>query len=81
MDTKRKYLAFDIETAKVLPEDESDLKSHRPLGISCAATFLADSNEPQLWHGGQDRTCPADKMSQEEAAGLVGYLAAQVGRG
>ena len=81
MDTKRKYLAFDIETAKVLPEDESDLKSHRPLGISCAATLLDDSNEPRLWHGGRDRTCPSDRMSREEAAGLVKYLAAQVGSG
>ena len=65
--TKRRYLAFDIETAKVMPEDESDLKSHRPLGISCAATFLADSKELRLWHGG-------DQMTREEAADLVHYL-------
>jgi hypothetical protein len=51
MATKRKYLAFDIETAK-LPEN--DWRSRRPLGISCAATLLADSDEPILWHGGND---------------------------
>ena len=42
---KRKYLACDIETAKALPEETSDWKSCRPLGIACAATILADSNE------------------------------------
>ena len=73
MDTKRKYLAFDIESAKVLPEDESDLKSHRPLGIACAATLLAGS-EPILWHGG-------DQMSQFEAANLVHYLEDRTAQG
>ena len=81
MDTKRKYLAFDIETARVLPEDESDLKSHRPLGIACAATLLADSKELRLWHGGQDRSNPGDRLSQDEAADLVRYLEDQVAQG
>ena len=78
MATKRKYLAFDIETAK-LPEN--DWRSCRPLGIPCAATLLADSDEPILWHGGNDRTCPADRMNREEAVKLVKYLTTQVGRG
>ena len=52
--TKRKYLAFDIETAKTT-EDGTDWRSCRPLGISCAATLLADSDELRLWHGGEDR--------------------------
>ncbi len=81
MDTRRKYLAFDVETAKVVPEDEPDWRSQRPLGISCAATLLADSQEPTLWHGGSDRSCPADRMSPQEAAGLVEYLAEQVEKG
>jgi len=71
---KRKYLAFDIETAKVVPETETNWKSHRPLGISCAATLLADSNELVLWHG-------ADRMNQNEAGKLVEYLATQVENG
>ena len=62
MSTTRKYMAFDIETARVAPSDESDWHSHRPLGISCAATLSADADQPRLWHGG-DRTCPADRMS------------------
>ena len=78
METTRRYLALDIETAK-LPE--GDWRSCRPLGISCAATLLADSDQPRLWYGGDDRTCPADRMSREEAVGLVDYLAAQVAHG
>jgi hypothetical protein len=30
----RRYIAFDIETAKVLPEEAGDLLSHRPLGCA-----------------------------------------------
>ncbi len=80
MGTKRRYLAFDIETARIT-EDPSDWRSCRPLGISCAATLLASDDEPVLWHGGNDRNHSADKMSQEEAARLVEYLAAQAERG
>ena len=80
MEAKRRYLAFDIETAKAV-EDASTWKSHRPLGISCAATLLAGDNEPVLWHGGQDRSNPGDRLSQEEAANLVRYLAGQVAQG
>jgi hypothetical protein len=76
---KRKYLAFDIETAKV--HDGRDWTSCRPLGISCAATLLGDCDELVLWHGGTDRKSPADRISLQEAAGLVQYLATQIGRG
>ena len=33
----RKFLAFDVETAKQFPGDFSDWRKHRPLGICCAA--------------------------------------------
>ena len=62
-------------------EDASDWRSQRPLGISCAAVLPADADEPTLWHGGNDRSCPADKMSPQEAAALVNYLTAQVESG
>ena len=32
----RRYLAFDIETAKDVPGVEFNWRAHRPLGISCA---------------------------------------------
>jgi hypothetical protein len=68
MKTKRKYLGFDIETAKV--HDGADWRSCRPLRISCAATLLAGSDEVVLWQGG-------DRMSREQAAGLVEYLSSR----
>jgi hypothetical protein len=80
MTTPRKYLAFDIETAKVLREDLQDWHSHRPLGIACAATLLGDSQQPALWHGG-DRANPNGRMSRQEAAALVRYLEDQVANG
>jgi hypothetical protein len=74
MKTTCRYLALDIETARVVPPDASDWHSHRPLGIACAATLLAGCEEPTLWHGG-------DRMSREEAAALVRYLTDQVAQG
>lgn len=78
---KRKYLAFDIETAKVQPTDERDWKTHRPLGISCAATFVAESGEPVLWHGVTKGGRLASRMSQQDAVKLVEYLMTQVSHG
>jgi len=80
MNTTRRYLTFDIETARVSPEDGSDWHSHRPLGISCAATLLGDSQEPLLWHGG-DRASPGDRLTKEEASNLVRYLEDHVAHG
>lgn len=69
-----KYLAFDIETSKVIPEN-TNWKSQRPLGIACAATLLADANEVMVWQGA------ADRLTQPEAAGLVAYLRDMVSEG
>jgi len=44
----RRYLAFDIETAKDIPGDDFNWRPHRPLGISCAATLASDSDQPRL---------------------------------
>ncbi len=66
----RRYVAFDIETAKVLPEGVSDLLAHRPLGIACAAAVFSDSGATMTWHGkagGQ----PSASMSQAEAREMV----------
>ncbi|MHC4621366.1 MAG: ribonuclease H-like domain-containing protein [Planctomycetota bacterium] len=42
-----KYLAFDIEIAKTIPEGETDWKAHRPLGITCGAAASSDGG---LWN-------------------------------
>jgi hypothetical protein len=80
MGMKRHYLAFDIETARIT-ENGSDWRSQRPLGISCAATLMADADQPRLWYGGTDRQSPKDRMSREEAAALVRFLEDQVAHG
>jgi RNase_H superfamily len=71
--TARKYLAFDIETAKELPGDFSLWRNHRPLGICCAATLAVDG-EPKLWHSKTSAGTPAKRMTQADAKQLVDYL-------
>ena len=77
----RRFLAFDVETAKIVPAGIRDLLAHRPLGIACAAAVAADSQEPKLWHGRDAAGAPAGQMTREEAIGLVIDLAAFVERG
>jgi hypothetical protein len=76
----RKYLAFDIEIAKPLPDGIDDWKSIRPLGISCAATH-SDDDGTTTFHGKTLSDDIADQMNQEEAALLVEHLADSVDRG
>lgn len=79
-----KYLAFDIEIAKVFPDDEEDWDKHRPFGISCAATLaICPGADPSLglWYGGSNcvewgpfEMLPA-QMDEEDCGDLVQYLA------
>jgi len=71
----RKYLAFDIETAKDVPGADFNWKPHRPLGISCAAALPSDAREAILWHGKNPDGSPARQMSRAEAGALVEELA------
>jgi hypothetical protein len=77
----RKYLAFDLETAKVQPPDDPRWKEDRPLGISCAATLCCDSSDPLLWYGLTKTNRPARQMSQIDAAKLVKYLSRMASNG
>ena len=46
-----KLAAFDLETAKILPDRVADIKRYAPLGISCAA-LARDDGQPRLtWQG------------------------------
>ncbi len=68
------FVAFDIEIATAIPNDSTDWKDLRPLGISCAAT-LTDAGDPRLWHGvEQEGGRLAERMSPEECQALVEYL-------
>lgn len=72
-NSRRKYLAFDIETAKEIDGDFSLWRDHRPLGICCAATLL-DGAEPMLWHSKTTTGQPAPRMTPDDARKLVEYL-------
>ena len=77
----RRYLAFDIETAKDVPGEDFNWRPHRPLGISCAATLTSDSSEIQLWYGKTADGTPAGRMTRDDVAALVQYLCKMVGDG
>ncbi len=47
----RKYLVFDLEIAKSIPDGTADWKSLFPLGITCAAAALEGEPEPVIWQG------------------------------
>jgi hypothetical protein len=78
--TTRKYLAFDIETAKEVPGDFSKWRLHRPLGIICAATCASDA-EPKLWHSTAPDGRPAAQMAQLDVQQLVTYLCLMASQG
>jgi hypothetical protein len=59
-----KFAAFDIEIAKILPDNVSSFKDYTPLGISCAAVAFSDKPDLVFWQG-------VPQLSQDEAAGLV----------
>ena len=79
--TGRRYLAFDIETAKVLPREAENLFDHRPLGVACVAAFASDSDEVTTWHGHTETGSPAPKMSPAEVRALLADLAGFVADG
>jgi RNase_H superfamily len=77
----RRFLAFDIETAKDVPGEDFNWRPHRPLGISCAATLASPSDEVVLWHGKTNDGAPAPRMTREDAAGLLQYLCKMANEG
>lgn len=78
---ERQYFAFDIETAKVLPDGVTDLLVHRPLGIACAAGFVLDTGEEITWHGTTASGAPAPRMTEPEVRSLLDDLADLVSDG
>ena len=80
MNRQLKYLAFDIETARIMPEGVADWKKYRPLGISCAAALPSDG-EAALWYGKTPSGDYASQMSVDETQDLVKHLQTQVEAG
>lgn len=78
----RRYIAFDIETAKILPEDFRDLHEHRPLGITCAATLCSDEATAQIFYSKNlDDSSPSLQMSQQDLTLFVANLQQKVRSG
>jgi hypothetical protein len=81
-DKMSRYAAFDLEIAKLLPENATNLMAHRPLGITCAAVmFGAGTNQPTVWYGKTTSGDIAGKMSRKEAQDIVGFLQALIEQG
>ena len=76
-----KFVAFDIETAKVLPDSVKDLLDHRPLGITCAVAVASDLPDPFVWHGITPGGQPSSQLSKTEAENVVTRLESFVANG
>lgn len=77
----RRFVAFDLETAKVLPDGVGDILAFRPLGITCAVAIASDQPTPLVWHGRDNRGNPTSQLSKEEAADVAVHLESLVADG
>lgn len=64
-----KFLAFDLEIFKPIPDGETNWKAHRPLGISCAAAIATDHAAPTLWWASDN-----GPMTKGECQTMLTYL-------
>lgn len=71
---ERRYVAFDIETAKILPEDYGNLHSYRPLGITCAAIWSGDKDKPQTFYSVEADGSPSPEMNPNNLSDIVDTL-------
>ena len=77
----KKYIAFDIETAKDLPDHVDDLKAYRPLGICCAVTLVQDEDDAQHFFSTDAGGVISAQMSKSDLQSLVGFLLDRVASG
>ncbi len=76
-----KFVAFDIETAKIVPGDDFNWQPHRPLGIACIASLSDDEAEPRIWLTRDADGKPAGQMSAADVAAFVDFLVDAAGQG
>jgi hypothetical protein len=77
---RSRYLAFDIEIAKIIPGDFNNWRSHRPIGITCAATVV-QGEKPLLWFSRDDNGGYAPQLTRGDAERLAAYLQSVVNSG
>jgi hypothetical protein len=75
-----RYLAFDIEIARSIPEGLEDWKSIRPLGITCAATVTSEG-ELALFPAKDAAGAYTERMTVDQASQLVDHLISAVNAG
>lgn len=70
-----KFISFDLEISKEIPDGETDWKAHRPLGISCAAVAFRPGRtiETHTWNGLEDGRITS-QMSRAECVRVVQML-------
>ena len=61
------FASFDLEIAKVISDDNPDLRSATPLGITCAAVALTGKDDPVYWYG-------KPQMTKQDCCAMVGAL-------
>ena len=71
----RRYLAFDIETAKPFPENR-DWRAIRPLGIACAAAYGQEDPQPRAWYHRTNSGTIEPALNRQQAQSLVKQLIA-----
>lgn len=77
MGGEMKYIAFDIEITKEIPEGTEDITPLRPLGISCAATLDSDGNLVTWFEypfSEDPEALYSSKMSPYMCQGMLDYL-------
>ncbi len=77
----RKYLAFDIETYKIIPNLTGELLAHRPLGISCIGALCADESQPRLFYSKDAAGDPTGPMRKHDVAEFLDFLLARTKSG
>ena len=75
------YLAFDLEIAAIIPDGETDWKKYRPLGVTCAATFPSDEEQPYTWRSIDENDNTLPRMTNDDLISLVEYLQFMAARG
>lgn len=70
----KKFLAFDIETAKIIPERSREILAHRPLGICCIGAFASGEKDPAVFYSTDDKGTPAPQMTREDISDFVDFL-------
>lgn len=69
-----KWVSFDIEIARSIPDDVKDWSLLHPMGITCVSCWASDESNPRVWCGQNNQGQISDYMSAGELSNVVNYL-------